>query len=84
MALRMKNLLSAFTVLLPLIAQPTLADMKAVEICKANADRELERLNARMRHGYTGAQGERLREKHREAWARRAVGDNRKHEPPRR
>jgi hypothetical protein len=74
--------IAAFAALVPLLTLPALADRAAVDKCKADADKTIATLNARMRNGYDVKEGNRLQEKHRQATQKRADCDKKENDPP--
>jgi hypothetical protein len=68
--------IAAFAALIPLLTLPALAERATVDKCRADADKTIATLNARMRSGSDAAEGAALQEQHRQATQQRAECDN--------
>jgi hypothetical protein len=67
--------IAAFAALVPLLTLPALAERAAVDKCKADADKAIATLNARMQDAADGDAGLKLQEQHREAIQQRDACD---------
>ena len=67
--------IAAFAALVPLLTLPALAERAAIDKCKADADKTIAALDARMRGGAGEGDGSRLQEQHRAAIQQRAACD---------
>jgi hypothetical protein len=74
--------IAAFAALVPLLTLPALADRAAIDKCKADADKTIATLSARMRAGHDAAEGIRLHEEHLQETQKRAACDNQQNDPP--